>query len=79
MLLKKKKKAQILKAEGTRDSDIIIAQGEATRLEVKRKYLDDISKIPGAMKVEERKATPGLTTLVESGSDQKTTLLIGGK
>lgn len=78
-IAEQEKKAQILKAEGTRDSDMIIAQGEATRLEVKRKYLDDISKIPGAMKVEERKATPGLTTLVESGSEQKTNLLIGGK
>lgn len=66
------KKKKVLLAEGERDSDIIIAQGIEAKLNVQREYLRQISEIPGAMKVEERKATPGLTTLVEAGSGKKT-------
>jgi hypothetical protein len=46
-------------------------KGEEAELKIKEAYFEKISQLPGAMKVEERKVTPGLTTLVEAGADSK--------
>jgi hypothetical protein len=67
-------------ADGEKDAEKLRAEGKKAHLDVQAAYLHTISEIPGAMKVEERKATPGLTTLVEAdNSGKKTSLLIGGK
>lgn len=74
-----KKKATIAEAEGKLEATKLDAQGKKAVFDVQKEYLKDISGTPGAMKVEERKATPGLTTLVEADGDKKTSLIIGGK
>jgi len=74
---KEKKKAMIAEAEGRLESTRLDAQGETAKLKVQSDYLKDLSTIPGAMDVEKRKATPGLTTLVED--KEKTSLIIGGR
>ncbi|MEK7088608.1 MAG: hypothetical protein AAB913_00575 [Patescibacteria group bacterium] len=71
-------KATVSKAEGGLKATQLEAQGKKAIFDVQKEYLTDISLIPGAMKVEERKATPLLTTLVEAGNDKRTNLLIGG-
>ena len=76
---KEKAKAKVAEAEGDLQATRLSAEGKKAVLNVQKDYLKDISSIPGAMKVEERKATPLLTTLVEADSDKKTSLLIGGK
>jgi hypothetical protein len=68
--------AVIETAEGEKQSDILRSEGTKAKLKVQREYLDDISKIDGAMGVEKRKATPGLTTLVEEGAAN---INLGGK
>jgi len=78
-IAKENAKAKIAEAEGNMESNFREAKGQEAKLNVQKKYLKDVSEIPGAMKVEERRATPGLTTLVEADSDKKTSLLIGGR
>ncbi len=73
-------KGKALKAEakGKLAATQLEAEGKKALLDVEVEYLESLSGIPGAMKVAERKATPGLTTLVEAGSN-KVSLLLGGK
>jgi len=72
-----KKKAKIATAEGDSEAMKLEATGIEAKLKVQSDYLKNISIIPGAMNVEKRRATPGLTTLVEG--EEKTSLIIGGK
>lgn len=74
-----KAKATIAEADGKFQATQFEARGKKAIFDVQKEYLKDISGTPGAMKVEERKATPGLTTLVEGDGDKKTSLIIGGK
>jgi len=75
---KENAKAKEVESEGLMKADINKAKGQEALLNTQTNFYKNISNIPGAMKVEERKATPGLTTLVEADSSKKTNLLIGG-
>lgn len=65
-------------AKENANAEVEKARGMKAVFDVQEEYYDKISKIEGAMKVEERKATPGLTTLVEAGSKKKTGIIVGG-
>lgn len=71
-------KAKIEEAKGNLKATRLDAQGKKVQLAVQSGYLKNISDIPGAMDVEKKKATPGLTTLVEADSGKNTSLLVGG-
>lgn len=60
-----KSKALLIDAEAKRKASELEAEGKRLGYELYSKYLKDISLVPGAIKIEERKMTPGITTLVE--------------
>jgi len=64
-------------ADGERDAEISRSKGKEASLKVDADYLKNVSTIPGAMKVVERRGTPGLATLVEA--DSKNTSVMVGK
>ena len=64
-------KATRATADGERDAEISRSKGKEATLNVEADFLKKASSIPGAMKVVERRATPGLTTLVEADSKNK--------
>lgn len=71
-------KALKAQADGERDAEISRAQGKEATLKVESDFLKTVAYIPGnAMKVVERRATPGLTTLVESDSNKKPLISVG--
>ncbi len=73
-----KKKAKIADAEGDLQATLLNVQGQAAKFKIQTEFYKNLSNVPGAMEVEKRKATPGLTTLVEGDGDKKTSLIIGG-
>jgi len=68
--------AIVATAEGNFKATEFKAKGNEALNNTDINYLKELAKISGAMKVLERRATPGLTTLVEANSDKKTNLLI---
>lgn len=64
-IAKEEANATIEKAKGDRERDRLTAEGQEFLNQPKVKYYDEISRIPGAMEVETRRATPNVTTLVE--------------
>ena len=70
-------KALKLKGQGEKEYAEQIALGQKATYDVRVNFLKDVSRIPGAMPVEERAATPNLTTLVESDSKKKPLISIG--
>ncbi|MFA6515003.1 MAG: hypothetical protein WCT42_01930 [Candidatus Paceibacterota bacterium] len=73
-----KKKAKIADAEGDLQATLLNVQGQEAKFKIQTDFYKNLSNVPGAMDVEKRKATPGLTTLVEGDGDKKTSLIIGG-
>lgn len=77
-IAKENAKAIIATADGQLEATKLEAQGKKAIFDVQTEYYKNISSVPGAMKVEERKATPGITTLTEVNGKKKPGLLIGG-
>jgi hypothetical protein len=73
---KENAKAKIAEADGNMQATKKNAEGQEAIFNVQKKYYSDIENIKGAMKVEERKATSNLTTLVEADNNKKTSLII---
>lgn len=70
-------KALVIKKTAERDGKLLEADGERAMKKVDSDYLKEISTIPGASEIEKRRATPGLTTLIEEGGGRKTSIILG--